>query len=64
MRPRTEIAAAQVGAIRRAMLSAPSPSSFQRLQCLWLRAQQELSTETIARTVGLGVSHVRRVWSD
>ena len=46
------------------MLAAPNASSFQRLQCLWLRAQQELSTEAIARTVGLSVSHVRRVWSD
>ena len=64
MRPRTEIPAAQVGAIRRAMLAAPKTSSFQRLQCLWLRAQQELSTAAIARTVGLSVSHVRRVWSD
>ena len=46
------------------MLAAPNPSSFERLQCLWLRAQPEMSTKTIARTVGLSVSHVRRVWSD
>jgi hypothetical protein len=64
MRPRTEIPAASVGAIRRAMLAASRTSTFQRLQCLWLRAQQDLSTEAIARTVGLSVSHVRRVWSD
>jgi transposase len=64
MRPRTEIAAAQVGAIRRAMLAARNTSTFQRLQCLWLRAQQDLATEAIAQTVGLSVSHVRRVWSD
>ena len=64
MRPRTEIASGQVGAIRRAMRVAPNKSVFQRLQCLWLRAQEALSTEAIARTVGLSVSHVRRVWSD
>jgi len=64
MRPRTEIPAAAVGAIRRAMLAATRTSTFQRLQCLWLRARQELSTEAIAQTVGLSVSHVRRVWSD
>ena len=64
MRPRTEIPAAQVGAIRRAMLAAPSKSTFQRLQCLWLRAHQDLSTEAIAQAVGLSVSHVRRVWSE
>jgi transposase len=64
MRPRTEIPAGAVGAIRRAMLAAANQSRFQRLQCLWLRAQQDLSTEAIARTVGLSVSHVRRVWSD
>ncbi|MCO5051272.1 MAG: winged helix-turn-helix domain-containing protein [Verrucomicrobiae bacterium] len=64
MRPRTEISAAEVGAIRRAMLAAATPSTFQRLQCLWLRARPNLSTETIAQTVGLSVSHVRRVWSD
>ena len=46
------------------MLAAPNKSSFQRLQCLWLRAKEDLSTETIAQTVGLSVSHVRRVWSD
>ena len=64
MRPRTEIPAAQVGVIRRAMLAARTPSAFQRLQCLWLRARQDLATETIAQIVGLSVSHVRRVWSD
>lgn len=58
------MAAAQVGAIRRAMLAAPNTSAFQRLQCLWLRARQDLATETIAQTVGLSISHVRRVWSD
>ena len=64
MRPRTEIPAAQAGAIHRAMLAAPNKSAFQRLQCLWLRASQELSTEAIAQAVGLSVSHVRRVWSE
>lgn len=64
MRPRTEIPAVAVGAIRRAMLAAPNTSAFQRLQGLWLRAQQDLGTEAIARIVGLSVSHVRRVWSD
>lgn len=64
MRPRTEIPAGQAGAIRRAMLAARNPSAFQRLQCLWLRAHADLATESIARTVGLSVSHVRRVWSD
>ena len=64
MRPRTEIPAEQVGAIHRAMLAAPSKSAFQRLQCLWLRAHQDLSSEAIAQTVGLSVSHVRRVWSE
>lgn len=46
------------------MLAATTPSSFQHLQCLWLRTRQDWSTQTIARTVGLSVSHVRRVWSD
>ena len=46
------------------MLAAPNKSAFQRLQCLWLRASQELSTEAIARAAGLSVSHVRRVWSN
>lgn len=64
MRPRTEIPAAEVGAIRRARLAARNTSAFQRLQCLWLRARQELATEAIAQIVGLSVSHVRRVWSD
>ena len=59
-----EISAAQVGAIRRAMLAAPSNSAFQRLQCLWLRARQDLGTEAIAQAVGLSVSHVRRVRSE
>src|ERR1039458_114724 len=64
MRPRTEISAARVGAIHRALLAAPNKSAFQRLQCLWLRASQDLATEAIAQAVGLSVSHVRRVWSD
>jgi transposase len=63
MRPRTEISADQAKAIHRAMLAAPGKSAFQRLQCLWLRASQALSTEAIAQAVGLSVSHVRRVWS-
>ena len=57
MGPRTEISAAPVGAIHRAMLAAPGNSAFRRLQCLWLRASQELSTEAIAQAVGLSVSH-------
>jgi len=61
MCPRSEIPAVQVGAICRAMLAAPNKSRFQRLQCLWLRAQQDLPTEAIDQTVGLSVSHVRRV---
>ena len=52
MRPRTQIVSGQVGAIRRAMLAAPNKSAFQRLQCLWLRAKEDLSTEAIAQTVG------------
>jgi hypothetical protein len=40
LRPRTEIPVAQVGAICRAMLTAATPSAFQRLQCRWLRAQE------------------------
>lgn len=63
MRPRTEISADQAQVIHRAMLAAPGKSAFQRLQCLWLRASQDLSTEAIAQAVGLSVSHVRRVWS-
>ena len=64
MRPRTEISAAQVGAIHRAMLAASGKSAFQRLQCLWLRTRQDQSTEMIAQAVGLSVSHVRRIWSE
>lgn len=64
MRPRTEISAARAGAIRRAMLAAPGKCAFQRLQCLWLRASQDLSTEAIAQAAGLSESHVRRVWSE
>ena len=64
MRPRTELSIVQVRAIHRAMLAAPNKSSFRRLQCLWLRAQQDWSTEAIAQAVGLSVSHVRRVWSE
>jgi transposase len=63
MRPRTEISADQVKAIHRALLAAPNQSALRRLQCLWLRASQDLSTEAIAQAVGLSVSHVRRVWS-
>jgi hypothetical protein len=64
MRPRTEIPAVQVGAIRRAMLVTPNKSRFQRLECLRLRAQQDLPAGAIAQTIGLSVNHVRRVWSD
>ena len=34
------------------MLAASRKSAFQRLQCLWLRASQELPTEAIAQAVG------------
>lgn len=64
MRPRTEFSTQQIAGIRRAMQSALNRSSFQRLQCLGLRATQDVSTEQIADMVGLSVSHVRRVWSD
>jgi len=64
MSVRTKITAGQARAIHRAMLAAPNKSMFQRLQCLWLRTKEELSTEAIARTAGLSVSHVRRIWSE
>ena len=64
MRIRTKITPGQARAIRRAMLAAPSKSVFPRFQCLWLRTKEELSTEAIARTAGLSVSHVRRIWSE
>ena len=64
MRLRTKIAVSQARAIRRVMLAAPNKSVFQRLQCLWLRTREDMSTEAIARAAGLSVSHVRRVWSD
>jgi len=64
MRPRTEIPAKQIAALRRALLADTNTSRFPRLQCLWLRTQGELSTEAIAQRTGLSVSHVRRIWSD
>ena len=64
MRLRTKISGSHAGAIRRAMLAAPNRSTFQRLQCLWLRVRRDLSAEAIAQTVGLSTSHVRRIWSD
>jgi hypothetical protein len=64
MRTRTKITTGQARSIHRAMLAAPNKSVFQRLQCLWLRTNEDLSTEAIARTAGLSVSHVRRIWSE
>ena len=64
MRQRNKISAGRARAIRRAMLTAPSKSVFQRLQCLWLRTREDLSTAAIAQAAGLSVSHVRRIWSD
>lgn len=46
------------------MPAATRASTFQRLQCQWLRARQDVSTEAIAQMEGLSVSHVRRIWSD
>ena len=64
MRPRTEIPAVQVGAIRRAMLAAPNTSAFQRLQCLWLRGQRRLVHRSHRPDGRLEREPcVRRVWS-
>lgn len=64
MRPRTPFTQKQVLSIQKAMQQARNRSAFQRLQCLWLRAQQERSTAEIANIVGFSESHVRRVWSE
>lgn len=64
MRPRTEISAQATIAIQQAMQEASSRSSYQRLQCLWLRAKKDMGTSEIAEIVGLSESHIRRVWSD
>jgi transposase len=64
MRPRTKFTPKQVQAIQLAMQQARNRSAFQRLQCLWLRTQQEWSTIQIAGIVGFSESHVRRVWSE
>ena len=63
MRPRTPFSKQQALAIQGAMQQARNRSTFQRLQCLWLRAQQDWSTSQIAEIVGLSESHIRRVWS-
>jgi len=41
----------QVGAIRRARLATAHKSAFQRWQCLWVRAGQDLPAETIAQSL-------------
>lgn len=64
MRPRTEISAKAAVAIQQAMRAVSGRSSYQRLQCLWLRAKKEMETSQIAEIVGLSESHVRRVWSE
>jgi transposase len=64
MRPRTKFTKKEVSAIQEAMRQARNRSTFQRLQCLWLRARQEWPTAQIAEIVGFSESHVRRVWSE
>ena len=64
MRPRTEISAREVAVIQQAMQRVSSRSSYQRLQCLWLRAKKDMATSQIAEIVGLSESHIRRIWSD
>jgi transposase len=63
MRPQTEISTQARERLGQWLQQARSKADFQRVQCLWLRAELGLHHQQVARAVGWSPSQVKRVWS-
>src|SRR5208282_239015 len=63
MRPRQEASTEQVQELELALKQETRPMQQRRLQCVWLRIKNNMSTEAVAQATGLCVSQVWRIWS-
>jgi transposase len=64
MRPQTEISTLARERLGQMLKQARSKADFQRVQCMWLRAELGLNHQQVARAVGWSPSRVKRVWAN
>ena len=63
MRPRREIGEKEMQELREAMEAQKNLCFRRRLQCVWLRAAHDMSTESIAKATGLTEGYIWKLWS-
>lgn len=63
MRPPRPIGEEAKESLKKAMKQTKTKADFQRVQCVWLRAQLGLSSSQVAHAVGWSPGTVRRLWS-
>jgi transposase len=63
MRPFLPITEGNLVELERLLKGATSKSEMQRIQCVLLRARQEMNSEGVAASVGFSPGWVRQVWS-
>jgi transposase len=64
MRPQTGISTQAHERLGQLLKQARSKADFQRVQCMWLRAELGLKHQQVARAVGWSPSRVKRVWAN
>jgi len=63
MRPQRPISEEAQGSLSELLKRTKSKADFQRVQCLWLRAQLCMSSSQVAQAVGWSPGTVKRIWS-
>lgn len=63
MRPQRPIGEEAKESLRVLLKRAKSKADFQRVQCVWLRAEFSMTSSQVALAIGWSPGTVRRVWS-
>lgn len=50
--------------IEEMLRNSKKKSDFQRIQCVWLRAEFSMSADIVAKITGLKTGTVRKIWSE
>lgn len=63
MRPQRPIAKEARISLENLLKKAKTKSDFQRIQCVWLRAELGMDSTTVGRAIGWSSGTVKKVWS-
>ena len=63
MRPQRPISKKSQESLSKLLKRTKTKADFQRVQCVWLRAQLCMSSSQVAQAVGWSPGTVKRIWS-